>query len=165
MVQNPHRATTGWWRAIQLHVLSHNNINPSVPVSTILQTDLHTFPLKSQLTEFVERQKHFPLSDHFINSCNLSSWLCVSQFQLCPGPRFLRGICLPCQSQGWGINKFCAAWGSGICQPRGHPRAFHMHLVSHLNVTAVQTEEFTGKTSRLLIKPELHSKIWSYWHE
>ena len=32
---------------MQHRVLSHNNINPSVPVSTILQTDLHTFPLKS----------------------------------------------------------------------------------------------------------------------
>ena len=52
-------------------------------------------------------------------------------------PWFLQGICLPCQSQGWGINKFCAARGSGIRQPGGHPRAFHMHLLSYLNVTTV----------------------------
>ena len=25
-----------------------------------------------------------------------------------------RGICLPCQSRGWGIHNFIAAWGLGI---------------------------------------------------
>ena len=164
---NPHRATTGWWGKIQHHVLSHNNINPSVPVSTIPQTDLHTFPLKSQLREFVERQKHFPLSDHFINSCNLSSWLCISQFQLCPGPPGFCGVFAwaALSVPGVGYWQILCSSGSGICQPGGHPRAFHMHLVSYLNVTTVQTGELTGKTSSLPIKPELPSEIGSYWHQ
>ena len=31
---------------------------------------------KSQLREFDNRSMHFPFGDHFINSHNLSSWLC-----------------------------------------------------------------------------------------
>ena len=48
-------------------------------------------------------------------------------------PGLLRGICPPCQSRGWG--KFCAAWGPGICQPRGQPRTFDTHMVSYQNIT------------------------------
>ena len=44
-----------------------------------------------------------------------------------PLPGLLRGICLPCQSRGWGICKFCTARGPGICQPPGHSRAFDTH--------------------------------------
>ena len=41
-----------------------------------------------------------------------------------PHSGLLRGICLPCQSGGWGICKFCAARGPGTCQPRGHSRGW-----------------------------------------
>ena len=52
-----------------------------------------------------------------------------------PPPRLLRGICPPSQSQGWGICKFCAARGPGICQPRGQPQAFDTQAVSYQNIT------------------------------
>ena len=65
--------------------------------------------------------------------------LCISQFQLHPAPpphpRLLWGICLPCQSRGWDIWKFCTAQGPGICQPRGHSQAFDMYAVSYQNIT------------------------------
>ena len=51
------------------------------------------------------------------------------------------------QSRGWGISKFCAARGSGICQPRGHPRAFDTHVVSYPNITLYGG--FYQKTRRL----------------
>ena len=38
-------------------------------------------------------------------------------------------------TRGWSIYKFCAAWGPGICQPRGHSRAFDTHAVSYQNIT------------------------------
>ena len=41
-----------------------------------------------------------------------------------PPPAQLRGICLRCQSRGWGIHNFIAARGLGISVPRGDPRAF-----------------------------------------
>ena len=47
-------------------------------------------------------------------------------------PGLLQGIC---QSQGWGICKFCAAWGPGICQPRGYSQAFDTYVVSYPNIT------------------------------
>ena len=48
-----------------------------------------------------------------------------------PPPRPLRDICPPCHSWRWGMSKFCAAQGSGICHPWGHPGAFDMHMVSY----------------------------------
>ena len=45
-----------------------------------------------------------------------------------PPPGQLRGICVPCQSRGWGISKSGTARGSGICLPR----AFDTHGVSDL---------------------------------
>ena len=36
-----------------------------------------------------------------------------------PPPGLLRGICPLYQSRGWGISKFCAARGLGICQSPG----------------------------------------------
>jgi len=42
-------------------------------------------------------------------------------------PGQLQGICVPCQSQGWGISKFGTARGSGICLPPGF---WHTHVVS-----------------------------------
>lgn len=51
------------------------------------------------------------------------------------------------QSRGWGISKFCPARGSGICQPRGHPRAFDTYVVSYPNITLYRG--FYQKTSRL----------------
>ena len=50
-------------------------------------------------------------------------------------PGLLRGICPPCQSWGWSICKFCAARGPGICQPRGHSRAFDTRAVSYQHIT------------------------------
>ena len=63
----------------------------------------------------------------------------ISQFHLrptpLPPPGLLRGICPPCQSRGWGIDKFCTARGPGICQPLGHSRAFDTHAVFYQNIT------------------------------
>ena len=50
-------------------------------------------------------------------------------------PGLLRGICAPCQSRGWGISKYCAARGPGICQPRGQTRAFDTYTVSCQHIT------------------------------
>ena len=50
-------------------------------------------------------------------------------------PVLLRGICLPCQSRGWGNCKFCTARRPGICQPPGHSRTFDTHAVSYQNIT------------------------------
>ena len=50
-------------------------------------------------------------------------------------PLLLRGICLPCQSLGWGLCKFCSAQGLGICQPRGYSQTFDTHIVSYWNIT------------------------------
>ena len=52
-----------------------------------------------------------------------------------PVPGLLQCICPPHQSRGWGICKFCAAQGPGICKPRGHSRAFDMHTVFYQNIT------------------------------
>ena len=57
-------------------------------------------------------------------------------------PRLLRGICLPFQSRGWGICKFCYAREPCICHPRGYSRAFDTHAVSYQNAT----------TERILLK-------------
>ena len=53
---------------------------------------------------------------------------------ICPQdpPGLLQGIC---QSQGWGICKFCVAWGPGICQPRAYSQAFDTYMVSYQNIT------------------------------
>ena len=101
-------------------------------------------------------------------------------------PRLLRCICPPCQSRGWGICKFCAPGGPGICQPRGHSWAFDTHAVSYQKITTqrillgkkadwlvCQGQEklkrfvkacswFYACISSLLSEPELHSKIGSY---
>ena len=95
-------------------------------------------------------------------------------------PGLLRGICSPFQSQGWGICKFCAARGPGICQPRGYSRAFDTHELSYQNITTQSSRILLGKkkadwliyqghrvetacsrfyaciSSLLYIKPELH---------
>ena len=62
-------------------------------------------------------------------------------------PGLLRGIWPPCRSRGWGICKFFTARGPGICQPRGHSRAFK-HARGFLS-ECNYTEGFTGKKSRL----------------
>ena len=74
---------------------------------------------------------------------------CISQFQLrtFPHPLATGGICLPYQSRGWGISKFCMAQGSGICLSRGQPWAFDTHMVSHPNIRKM--EDFIGNTSGL----------------
>ena len=115
--------------------------------------------------------------------------LYISKSQLHPAPRLLRGICLPCQSRGWGICKFCAAWAPGICQPRGHSRTFETYAVSYQNITTQRIllgkkanwlicqgqekieEGYKGMflilcmNFSLLIKPELHGEIGSYRRE
>ena len=98
-----------------------------------------------------------------------------------PPPGLLRGICPSCQSQGWGICKFCAARGPFLSF--WHARGF----LSENNYTT----DFTGKESSWLIcqrqeklrgfvkacswfyacisllffEPELHSEIGSYRRE
>ena len=62
-------------------------------------------------------------------------------------PVLLRGICLPCQSRGWGNCKFCTARKPGICQPPGHSRAFDTHAVSYQNITTQKV--LLEKKSRL----------------
>ena len=104
-----------------------------------------------------------------------------------PAPGPLQGICPPCQSRGWDICKFCTARGPGICQPRGHSRAFDTHAVSYQNITTQKVllekkkqigssakdrnklttvvkacSRFYACISSSLIKPELHSENWSY---
>ena len=59
-----------------------------------------------------------------------------------PPPGQLRGICPPCHSRGWGISKFRATRGSGICLPRGYPRALNTLVVSTRNPNM---EDFVGK--------------------
>ena len=107
-----------------------------------------------------------------------------STFAQPPPPGLLRSICPPCQSRGWGICKFFTARGPGICQPRGHSRAFK-HARGFLSECNYK-EGFTAKKkqigssvkdrnklkrvvkacsrfyaciSSLLIKPKLHSEI------
>ena len=46
-------------------------------------------------------------------------------------PGLLRGICPPCQSRGWGICKFGAAWARAFCQLR----AFNTHTISYQKIT------------------------------
>ena len=50
-----------------------------------------------------------------------------------------QGICLRCQSRGWGIRNFIAARGLGICVPRGDPRAFDTRVFESA------MDEFIGK--------------------
>ena len=100
-----------------------------------------------------------------------------------PPPGLLRGICPPCKSRGGGIYKFCTARGPGICQLRGHSRAFDTHAVSYQNISTQRVLldkkqigssvkdrnklKRVGKAcsrlyaciSSLLIKPKLHSEI------
>ena len=78
--------------------------------------------------------------------------LCISHFQLLPAPpppRATAGHLPPCQSRGWGICKFCTARGAGICQPRGHSRAFDTHSVSYQNISTRRI--LLGKKADLLI--------------
>jgi len=55
-----------------------------------------------------------------------------------------RGICSGCQSRGWGIRNFIAAWGLGICVPRGDPRAFDTRVLESA------MDEFIGKDEALV---------------
>ena len=48
-----------------------------------------------------------------------------------PTPGYCKAFVPPCQTRGWGICKFCAARGPGICQPR----ASDTHAVSDQNIT------------------------------
>ena len=50
-------------------------------------------------------------------------------------PGLLRGICPPCHSRGWGVCKFCAAWGQGFANLEANPRTFDTHAVSYQNIT------------------------------
>ena len=85
--------------------------------------------------------------------------------------------------EGGAFSNFALPRGPGICQPRGHSRAFDMHAVSYQNITTrkVLLEEkqigssvkdrnklkrvqkacsrFYACISSLLFRPELHSEI------
>ena len=77
------------------------------------------------------------LADVLGNTCLLViGAFCISQFQLhpVPPPRATAGHLPALSVRGRGICKFCAARGPGICQPRGHSRAFHTHAVSYQNI-------------------------------
>ena len=52
-----------------------------------------------------------------------------------PHPGLLRVICLPRHSRGGAFANFALPRGPGICQPRGHLRAFDTHAVSYKNIT------------------------------
>ena len=115
------------------------------------------------------------------NKCALSVNSSCAQ-PLPPPPGLLRSICPPYQSRGWGICKFCAARGPGICQPRGQPRAFDTHAVSYQNKSTQRIllekqadfcqgreklkrfvkacSRFFACISSLLTKPQLHSETW-----
>ena len=67
----------------------------------------------------------------------------------------LCGICTPCQSRGWDICKFYAAWGPGISQCRGQPRPFDMHTVSYQNIT----------TQRILLEKQADWLICQGWEK
>ena len=67
----------------------------------------------------------------------------------------LWGICTPCQSRGWDICKFYAAWGLSICQCRGQPRPFDMHKVSYENIT----------TQRILLEKQADWLICRGWEK
>ena len=115
-----------------------------------------------------------------------SKRLCISQFHLRPAPsrELLLGICPHCQSRGWRICKFFTAREPGICQPRGHSRAFYRNAVSYQDITTQKVllekkkqigssvedrnklkrvikacSRFYARISLLLIKPELLSEI------
>ena len=53
-----------------------NPLSPKIQVQ-ILQSDLHTFPIRISWENLMKDQGIFLFSDHFINSHNLSSWKCV----------------------------------------------------------------------------------------
>ena len=103
-----------------------------------------------------------------------------------PTPRATAGHLPAFSVPGVGHCKFWAAWGPGICQPRGYSRAFDTHAVSYRNITrqrilpkkknkkkkqisssaqgqgVVKTvkacSRFYACISSLLIKPKLHSE-------
>ena len=139
--------------------------------------------MEGLFSEFYGTLIEFLFSFFMLNNASVNS--SCAQPPPSPPPGLLRGICPPCQSQGWGICKFCAAWGPDIYQPRGHSRAFDAHTVSYQNITTQRI--LLGKKtdwlicqgqekieegckgmfmilciSSLLIKPELYSEIGSY---
>ena len=54
---------------------------------------------------------------------------------LSPSPPATVGHLPALSVRGSGICSFCTARGPGICQPRGHSRAFDTHAVSYQNIT------------------------------
>ena len=98
-----------------------------------------------------------------------------------PHPGLLRVICLPRHSRGGAFANFALPRGPGICQPRGHLRAFDTHAVSYKNITRQKVllekkqigspvkdrnklkrvvkacSRFYAYLPSLLFKPELHS--------
>ena len=80
---------------------------------------------------------HMRVSSHFLSShlATASSFTQPSSLPPPPSSPILWGICLPCQSWGCAMNKFCVVRGSGISLPRGHPRAFDTHVISYPNIS------------------------------
>ena len=82
---------------------------------------------------------------------SVSTGIYVSVNSSCAQPPPLPGYCRAfarLSVPGWGIYKFCAARGPGICQPRGYSRTFETHAVSYQNIT----------TQRILLKKRLLKK-------
>ena len=102
-------------------------------------------------------QLYYTKRQHFMLIVRLQRmYASVRQFQPRPAPppplpptpfQAITGHFPALQPRGWGISKFCATRGSGICQPRGQHRNFwnSRSFQSEYNYT----EDFTGKTSRL----------------
>ena len=52
-----------------------------------------------------------------------------------PPPGFCGAFARLVSPWGWAFGKFCTVRGPGICQPRGHFRAFDTHAVSYQNIS------------------------------
>ena len=107
------------FKKVVLGLLEH--VTPSIFLSRILRSEAFVY------------SSHFFQNSHSTEIMHQSIPAAPSPSP--PPPGLLRGICAPCQSRGWGISKFCAARGPGICQPRGQNRAFDTHAVFCQHIT------------------------------
>ena len=53
-----------------------NPLSPDIHIQ-ILQTDLHTLPLRISWENLIKPSRHFLFCDHFLYSYNLISWQCM----------------------------------------------------------------------------------------
>ena len=130
-----------------------------------------------------ESGKYFEWIIIILNASVNSSWAQP------PPPGYCGAFARLVSPRGWGICKFCAARGPGLCQPLGHSWAFDTHAVCYHKITTqrillgkkadwliCQGQEklkrfvkacswFYACISLLLIEPELHSEIGRYRRE